>query len=48
MSSFNHKSSSSMTINICEAFGSVNNTGQTSFQIPINNCNQLITKEGLT
>ena len=27
MSSFNHKGSSSMTINICEAFGSVNNTG---------------------
>ena len=24
MSSFNHKGSSSMTINICEAFGSVN------------------------
>ena len=44
MSSFNHKGSSSMTINICEAFGSVNNTGQTSLQIPINNCNQLITK----
>ena len=41
MSSFNHKGSSSMTINICEAFGSVNNIGQTSFQIPIN-------KEGLT
>ena len=31
MSSFNHKGSSSMTINICEAFGSVNNTGQTNF-----------------
>ena len=46
MSSFNYKGtcSSSMTINICEAFGSVNNTGQTSSQIAINNCNQLITK----
>ena len=44
MSSFNHKRSSSMTNNIFEASGSVNNTGQTSFQIPINNCNQLITK----
>ena len=27
MSSFNYKGSSSMAINICEAFGSVNNTG---------------------
>ena len=27
MSSFNYKGSSSMTMNICEAFGSVNNTG---------------------
>ena len=41
MSSFNHKCNSSMTINICEA---VNNTGQTSFYIAINNCDQLITK----
>ena len=31
MSSFNYKGSISMTINICEAFGSINNTGQTSF-----------------
>ena len=27
MSSFNYKGSLSMTINICEAFGSINNTG---------------------
>ena len=47
MSSFNYKGtcSLSMTMNICEALiGSTNNTGQTSSQIAINNCNQLITK----